>query len=68
MLKQPIVDMSLPYGEKPDLAKIEEILSSGAADAVAVVYGGTSTCTLNPGAGDRQAQQRSMERSSSSTA
>ena len=46
-LEQPVVDMSLPYGERPDLAKIEEILA-GAADAVAIVYGGTSTCTLNP--------------------
>src|SRR5262249_40456180 len=47
-LKQPVVDMSLPYGERPDLAKIEATLASGAADAIAVVYGGTSTCTLNP--------------------
>jgi 2-aminoethylphosphonate-pyruvate transaminase len=47
-LRQPVVDMSLPYGERPDLAAVEEILASGRADAVAVVYGGTSTCTLNP--------------------
>lgn len=47
-LGQPIVDMSLPYGGKPDLEKIESILAAGDADAVAVVYGGTSTCTLNP--------------------
>jgi 2-aminoethylphosphonate-pyruvate transaminase len=40
--------MSLPYGERPDLARIEEILASNQADAVAMVYGGTSTCTLNP--------------------
>src|SRR5689334_14513178 len=47
-LGQPVVDMSLPYGERPDLAAVEEILASGKADAVALVYGGTSTCTLNP--------------------
>ena len=47
-LGQPVLDMSLPYGERPDLARVEETLASGAADAVAVVYGGTSTCTLNP--------------------
>lgn len=47
-LKQPVVDLSMPYGEKPDLARIEEILAENQADAVAVVYGATSTCTLNP--------------------
>jgi 2-aminoethylphosphonate-pyruvate transaminase len=50
-LGQPLVDMSLPYGERPDTAAIEEILArtgEGRVDAVAVVYGGTSTCTLNP--------------------
>lgn len=48
VLRQPVVDMELPYGERPDLARIEEILARGEADAVALVYGGTSTCTLNP--------------------
>lgn len=47
-LGQPIVDMELPYGEKPNLSKIDAILAANEADAVAVVYGGTSTCTLNP--------------------
>jgi 2-aminoethylphosphonate-pyruvate transaminase len=47
-LKQPVVDMSLPYGERPDLAAIERALASDQVDAVAIVYGGTSTCTLNP--------------------
>jgi 2-aminoethylphosphonate-pyruvate transaminase len=47
-LRQPIVDMSLPYGEKPDLAAIDALLAEGRVDAIAVVYGGTSTCTLNP--------------------
>ena len=45
---QPVVDMDLPYGTRPDLARIEAILGANEADAVAVVYGGTSTCTLNP--------------------
>ena len=47
-LHQPVVDMSLPYGERPDLAAVEAILAAGSVDAIAVVYGGTSTCTLNP--------------------
>lgn len=47
-LRQPVVDMSLPYGERPDLAAVEGVLARGEADAAAVVYGGTSTCTLNP--------------------
>lgn len=45
---QPVVDMSLPYGERPDLAAIEQLFKANAVDAVAAVYGGTSTCTLNP--------------------
>lgn len=47
-LKQPVIDMSLPYGQRPDLAQVEEIVAGGRADAIAMVYGGTSTCTLNP--------------------
>ncbi len=45
---QPVVDMDLPYGQRPDLEAIEGVLARGEATAVAVVYGGTSTCTLNP--------------------
>jgi 2-aminoethylphosphonate-pyruvate transaminase len=45
---QPVVDMDLPYGERPDLDAIEKVFQDGGADAVACVYGGTSTCTLNP--------------------
>ena len=48
ILGQPVVDMSLPYGERPDLGAIEAVLAEGKADAIAVVYGGTSSCTLNP--------------------
>jgi 2-aminoethylphosphonate-pyruvate transaminase len=47
-LGQPMVDLSFPYGERPDLDKVEQVLSTNGADAVAMVYGGTSTCTLNP--------------------
>jgi 2-aminoethylphosphonate-pyruvate transaminase len=47
-LRQPVVDMSLPYGERPNLAVVEEVLAAGGVDAIAMVYGGTSTCTLNP--------------------
>jgi 2-aminoethylphosphonate-pyruvate transaminase len=47
-LRQPVVDMSLPYGERPDLGAIEAVLARGDVSAVAMVYGGTSSCTLNP--------------------
>ena len=47
-LKQPVVDLCTPYGDRPDLARIEAILAEDRADAVAVVHGATSTCTLNP--------------------
>lgn len=43
---QPVVDYELPYGERPDLAHVERLLAD--VDAVAMVHGGTSTCTLNP--------------------
>jgi len=43
---QPVVDYELPYGERPDLARVERLLAD--VDAVAMVHGGTSTCTLNP--------------------
>jgi 2-aminoethylphosphonate-pyruvate transaminase len=45
-LGQPIVDMSLPYGDWPDLDAVDAALPG--VDAVAMVYGATSTCTLNP--------------------
>ncbi len=43
---QPVVDYSLPYGHRPDMAVVEAKLAE--CDAVAMVHGGTSTCTLNP--------------------
>lgn len=47
-LHQPLVDMELPYGERPDLDAIERACANNEVDAIAMVYGGTSTCTLNP--------------------
>src|SRR4029079_17280278 len=47
-LRQPLVDMSLPYGERPNLEQIERVFAGDEVEAVAVVYGSTSTCTLNP--------------------
>ena len=47
-LGQPVVDMSLDYGARPDLEAIERMCKAGEVDAVAIVYGATSTCSLNP--------------------
>jgi len=43
---QPVVDYALPYGVRPDMARVEALLAE--VDAVAMVHGGTSSCTLNP--------------------
>ncbi len=43
---QPFVDYELPYGHRPDLDKVAALLDD--VEAVAMVHGGTSTCTLNP--------------------
>lgn len=45
-LGQPVVDYELPYGVRPDLDRVDALLAD--VDAVAMVHGGTSTCTLNP--------------------
>jgi 2-aminoethylphosphonate-pyruvate transaminase len=47
-LGQPVIDMELPYGQRPDVDAVERMLARGEADAVAVVYGATSSCSLNP--------------------
>ncbi len=47
-LRQPVVDLASPYGERPDLDKLMTLLARDEVDAVAMVYGATSTCTLNP--------------------
>ena len=48
MLGQPIVDLEMPYGERPDLERVKELCSRGEVDAVAMVYGCTTSCALNP--------------------
>lgn len=47
-LGQPVVDLETPYGDRPDLQRLEALMAKGEVEAVAVVFGGTSTCTLNP--------------------
>lgn len=47
-LSQPVLDLERPYGERPDLERVEALAREGAFDAVAMVYGATSTCSLNP--------------------
>lgn len=48
ILEQPVVDLARPYGERPDVAAIEALCKEDKVDAIAMVYGGTSSCTLNP--------------------
>ncbi|MBI4952459.1 MAG: alanine--glyoxylate aminotransferase family protein [Myxococcales bacterium] len=45
---QPVVDLPVPYGERPDLGGLERVAAARQVDAVAVVYGCTSSCNLNP--------------------
>jgi len=45
---QPVVDLPHPYGVRPDLERIEQLLAADEADAVALVHGCTSSCALNP--------------------
>lgn len=45
---QAMVDMQLPYGDRPSLAAIEEACREDRVDAIAMVYGCTSSCGLNP--------------------
>jgi 2-aminoethylphosphonate-pyruvate transaminase len=45
---QPTVDVCMPYGEKPDLSRIEQLCRDDEVDALALVYGCTSSCGLNP--------------------
>ena len=47
-LGQPVVDLAHKYGERPDLARIEQLLAADEADAVVLVHGCTSSCALNP--------------------
>ncbi|HHH11076.1 MAG TPA: alanine--glyoxylate aminotransferase family protein, partial [Sorangium sp.] len=45
---QSLVDMQLPYGERPSLEAIEQACQQDQVDAIALVYGCTSSCGLNP--------------------
>jgi 2-aminoethylphosphonate-pyruvate transaminase len=45
---QPVVDVGGEWGVRPDLERLEDLCARGAVDAVAVVYGCTATCNLNP--------------------
>ncbi len=47
-LGQPVVDLEMPYGERPDLARVRELCARGEVDAVVMVLGCTSSCNLNP--------------------
>ncbi len=47
-LAQPVVDLEMPYGHRPDLARVEALCAQGAVDAIAMVYGCTTSCSLNP--------------------
>ena len=39
---------ALEYGERPDLKEIERLATENAVDAIGLVHGATSTCSLNP--------------------
>jgi 2-aminoethylphosphonate-pyruvate transaminase len=45
---QPVVDLEMPYGHRPDLERVERLCAEGAIDAITVVHGCTSACNLNP--------------------
>jgi len=47
-LGQPVIDLAAPYGARPDLGEVERLFAADEADAVAMVYGTTSTCAKNP--------------------
>ena len=39
---------ALEYGERPDLEEIERLATQNDVDAIGLVHGATSTCSLNP--------------------
>jgi len=47
-LNQPVVDFETPYGARPELERIEAACAAGDVDALAIVYGCTTSCGLNP--------------------
>lgn len=45
---QPVVDLSVPYGERPDVERVRALCERDEVDAIAMVYGCTTSCNLNP--------------------
>ncbi len=45
---QPVVDLEVDYGVHPDLGRVRALCEADEVDAVAVVYGCTTSCSLNP--------------------
>jgi 2-aminoethylphosphonate-pyruvate transaminase len=45
---QTVIDLPAKYGVRPDLTRVKELCESDAVDAIAVVYGCTTSCSLNP--------------------
>jgi 2-aminoethylphosphonate-pyruvate transaminase len=45
---QPMIDLEMGYGDRPDLARIEALCRDNAVDAITLVYGCTTSCSLNP--------------------
>ncbi|PCI29431.1 MAG: 2-aminoethylphosphonate--pyruvate aminotransferase [SAR324 cluster bacterium] len=43
-----VVHYALEYGEKPDLEQIEALVQKEGVGALGLVYGATSTCSVNP--------------------
>lgn len=47
-LGQPVVDLPAPYGQRPDLDRVDDLCRSNRVEAIAMVHGCTTTCALNP--------------------
>lgn len=47
-LGQPVVDLEMGYGVRPDLERVRALCEADEVDAVAVVYGCTTSCSVNP--------------------
>ncbi len=45
---QPVVDLEAAYGERPDVERVRALCEANEVDAVAVVYGCTTSCSVNP--------------------
>lgn len=47
-LGQKVVHYQLDYGVKPDFERVEQLIKEHKVGALSIVYGATSTCSLNP--------------------